>query len=91
MAQLLNAKAEAEAAARIATPLFWSASCGANLGLVFGRDFADALPALGGALVCEGAIYLALWTFMRGVRWAATPVPAKAPDVSALMIRPRRV
>lgn len=76
MARSYDGRAEAEAAARLATPLFWAAGSGANVALLIGRDLADAAPALGVALVCEGAIYLALWSFMGGVRWAASETGA---------------
>lgn len=74
---LRNELDEVEAASRLATPLFWAAGAGANVALIAGRELSDSLPALGIALVCEGAIYLTLWAYMRGVRWAALE-PARA-------------
>lgn len=75
---------EADAAARLATPLFWASASGANVALVAGRALSDIGPALSVALVCEGAIYLTLFAFMRGVRWAVVePAAASSPGSPA--------
>lgn len=50
--------------------MFWAVSTVADVALVIGREVSDATSSLGVALVSEAAIYLALWSFMRGVRWA---------------------
>lgn len=72
MKRFKNARAEAESASALATLLFWVAVWAANVAVLADHDPADVTAVLCIALVCEGAIYLALWAFMRGVCWATT-------------------
>lgn len=78
MKRFKNARAEAESASALATLLFWAAVWAANAAVLIGHDPSDVITVLGIALICEGAIYLALWAFMRGVCWATTEPSAPA-------------